>query len=529
METSIMAPQGMVVTPHHLATQTALAILREGGTAMEAMVAAAATIAVVYPHMNSIGGDGFWLIVPPHSDPVVIEACGAAGSLASVDFLAGEKTIPFRGIKSALTVPGTIGGWQEALNYVRECGYQNMSVSRLLADAIRYAEDGFPVSGSLIPALIKVKNFEDNSETFKEIFLPNGIILKEGEKLYQKKLAGTLRNLSEQGLSSFYRGIVADLIAEDMAALNMAITKDDLANYTAVRRTPLRMPHKKGDLYNLPPPTQGTVSLAILGMLDKLNIDGKDEGQFIHTTVEATKQAFKLRDQYLTDPKYMNVSNPQSLLSDKILENMVKNINPDIASSSGSGKVAGDTIWMGIMDNRGFSVSFIQSIYHHFGSGIVLPQTGITCHNRGTAFVLNQDHLRALKPGKKPYHTLNPAAAKLHDGRVMVYGTRGGDGQPQTQAAIFHRYVVQGLGLQKSVSSPRWVYGRTVGDMHDRLLLEERFSNATVEYLRKRGHEVALLPSFSEDVGQAGALVRHSNGMLEGAGDPRSDGNAADF
>ncbi|CAH2241816.1 jg16208 [Pararge aegeria aegeria] len=182
------------------------------------------------------------------------------------------------------------------------------------------------------------------------------------------------------------------------------------------------------------------------------------------------------------------------------------------------------------MDSKGFSVSFIQSTYQHFGSGVILPQTGILWHNRGISFSLKSDHLRSLVPGKKPFHTLNPAAARLNDGRVMIYGTRGGDGQPQTQAAIFHRYVFQGMNLQKSISEPRWVYGPTTGRYYsDYLQLESRFSNETIEYLKERGHKVVVLPPFSEEVGHAGALVRYPNGMLEGAYDPRSNGNAAGF
>jgi gamma-glutamyltranspeptidase/glutathione hydrolase len=184
---------------------------------------------------------------------------------------------------------------------------------------------------------------------------------------------------------------------------------------------------------------------------------------------------------------------------------------------------------MGVMDSSGLAVSFIQSIYHEFGSGVVLPGTGITWQNRGAAFSLDPDHLLALAPGKQPFHTLNPAAARLKDGRTLVYGAMGGDGQPQTQAAIFTRHVIQGLPLQQAVSAPRWLLGRTWGQSSDSLKLEGRFDDETVLMLRLWGHEVELLPDFSESVGHAGAIVRHSNGMFEGASDPRSNGSAAGF
>lgn len=528
MDTSTIASRGMVVTPHHLATQTALAILREGGTAIEAMVAAAATIAVVYPHMNSIGGDGFWLIVPPSGEPIAIEACGPAGSLATLESYSNYEKIPFKGSKSAITVAGTVGGWEEALKYVTECGYQRLSISRLLADAIYYAEEGFPVSSSHLSGLLDLNFSENQNKDFMSTYLPNGSFPREGQKFYQKKLAQTLRSLALNGLNSFYDGDLAKLIVKDMKSLDIPIVEADLLNYTAIRRVPLKLTHEQGEIFNLPPPTQGVLSLAILGILDQLKIKGDDEGQFIHATVEATKQAFILRDQYLTDPRYMEVD-PESLLKSQAILDMANRINSSQASCEGMGEGPGDTIWMGIMDSKGFSVSFIQSIYHNFGSGVLLPETGILWHNRGVSFNLKKGHIRSLMPGKKPFHTLNPAAAILKDGRIMVYGTRGGDGQPQTQAAIFHRYVIQKMNLQKSVSAPRWLFGPATGRDDNNLKLENRFSNVTIDYLKTKGHQISMLPPYSEVVGQAGALVRHTDGLLEGAYDPRSNGNAAGY
>lgn len=527
MASSVTSLRGMVVTPHHLATQSAMSILRDGGTAIEAAVAAAATLAVVYPHMNSIGGDSFWLIIPPHEDPLVIEACGVAGSLANLEFYTGLAEIPIRGPKAANTVAGTVGGWQEALDYVSECGYQRKSISKLLADAIYYAEHGFPISTSQEADLKEVSNEGWLSREFKKCFLPNDIMPKAGDIFCQKELAGTLKHLAENGLNSFYRGKLAKQIVKDMIQIGMPVTEEDLANYTPIRKQPLRILHKHGELFNVPPPTQGLVSLSILGILDKLNIDGKNEGEFIHTTVEATKQAFDMRDEYITDPACMKVD-PNFLLSDKVISAMTNNIDTK-ASHLRNGVGPGDTIWLGVMDVKGFSVSFIQSTYHSFGSGVVLPETGILWHNRGVSFALAKEHIRSLKPGKKPFHTLNPAAARLNDGRVIIYGTRGGDGQPQTQAAIFHRYVIQNLPLQKSVSDPRWLYGNISGKNDDILKLEDRFDEKTIKYLTDRGHKVAILRSYSATVGHAGMLVRHSNGVMEGAYDPRGNGSAAGF
>lgn len=528
MATSLTSPRGMVVTPHHLATQSAMTVLRDGGTAVEAAIAAAATIAVVYPHMNSIGGDSFWLIVPPHGDPLVIEACGVAGSQANYEFYKGLDEIPMKGPKAANTVAGTVGGWQEALDYVSECGYQKYSTWKLLADAIYYAEHGYPVSTTLEADLKEIEHQGWLTKEFKRTFMPNGTVPKAGDILCQKKLAKTLKLLANNGLNSFYTGDLSKQIVKDMAQIGMPITEEDLANNTPIRKTPLRLLHKYGELFNVPPPTQGLVSLSILGILDKLNIDGKNEGELIHATVEATKQAFEIRDKYITDPSYMKVD-PNCLLSNKAISAMANNVNLCKAGPSRNGVGPGDTIWLGVMDSKGFSVSFIQSVYHSFGSGVILPETGILWHNRGVSFTLARDHIRSIKPGKKPFHTLNPAAARLNDGRIIMYGTRGGDGQPQTQAAIFHRYVIQNLPLQKSVTDPRWLYGNTVGVQDTTLKVENRFDENTIKYLKDRGHEVVKLPSFSQSVGEAGMLVRHPNGIMEGAYDPRSNGSAAGF
>jgi gamma-glutamyltranspeptidase/glutathione hydrolase len=184
---------------------------------------------------------------------------------------------------------------------------------------------------------------------------------------------------------------------------------------------------------------------------------------------------------------------------------------------------------MGVMDRSGLAVSFIQSIYHEYGSGIVLGDTGIVWQNRGASFRLDPAHLLALRPGRKPFHTLNPAGARLDDGRTLVYGTMGGDGQPQTQAAVFTRYVSFCENAQQAVAAPRWLLGRTWGSASDTLKLESRFDAAVVSALRERGHQLEMLGDFDEAVGHAGLIAAHPAGVFEAAADPRSDGTAAGF
>lgn len=534
MMQSNIAPLGMAVAPHHLASASALAILREGGNAIEAMVAAAATIAVVYPHMNGIGGDGFWLIVPPHGEPVAIDASGAAGSLACREYYQGESRIPHRGPKAALTVAGTVGGWQEALAYSQELTDSQdmdsspMPLARLLADAIRYAADGIPVTQSQEDALTQHYHELSDFPAFRQLFMPQGNVPRAGSRFTQPDLADTLTTLSIEGLGSFYRGSVAARLSAQMALFGMPLTADDLANYRAKRTTPLVLKHSKGDIYNLAPPTQGLVSLAILGLTDRLGMEDLNDSQTIHRIVESTKLAFGLRDRFITDPRQMT-QDIQALLENDALDALAQQIDTRQAAPWGKGKGPGDTVWMGVCDSSGLCVSFIQSIYHEFGSGVVLPGTGVLWQNRGASFSLDPAHLLALEPGKQPFHTLNPAAARLSDGRTMVYGSMGGDGQPQTQAALFIRHIQQGLPLQQAITAPRWLLGRTWGQASDTLKIEDRFNSATVDTLRQLGHDVELLSSFSETVGHAGAIVRHTNGMLEGAFDPRSNGSAAGF
>ena len=525
---SNMAPQGMVVTPHHLASESALAVLREGGNAIEAMVAAAATIAVVYPHMNGLGGDGFWLIMPPQGEPVAIDASGAAGSLAHPDFYRGLTHIPHRGPKAALTVAGTVSGWSEALAVAREFGGGAVALPRLLRDAIRYAADGIPVTASQAAATLSKQQELAAQPGFAETFMPDGVPVRAGSRFTQPALAATLSELCEHGLESFYRGPLAHRLARGMAQLEMPIMLEDLQQHRAKRRRPLHLAHQHGDIYNMAPPTQGVVSLAILGITDSLQMAQADEVQTVHRIVEATKQAFALRDRYITDPLHMR-EEMQALLNSGLLAECAGQIDPLRAAPWGAGRGPGDTVWLGVMDSSGMAVSFIQSIYHEFGSGVVLPDTGIVWQNRGAAFSLDPHHLLTLLPGKQPFHTLNPAAARLKDGRLMVYGAMGGDGQPQTQAAIFTRHVIQGMALQEAVSAPRWLLGRTWGETSDSLKLEGRFSADTLAALAALGHQVETLPDFSEAVGHAGAIVRHTNGMLEGAFDPRSNGSAAGF
>jgi oxamate amidohydrolase len=277
----------------------------------------------------------------------------------------------------------------------------------------------------------------------------------------------------------------------------------------------------------MPPPTQGLALLLILALFDGWSAPEADGFAHVHGLVEATKEAFRLRDEHVADPRSMTID-PQAVLDDETaIRAMRSRIDANRASPWPRAGHPGDTTWFGAADRRGQVVSAIQSLYFEFGSGVVLPGTGIVWQNRGAGFGLDPYVRNALRPGRKPFHTLCPALARFDDGRVMAFGTMGGEGQPQTQAAIFSRFARFRVPLQEAITAPRWLLGRTWGENSTSLKLEARFAPELVAALRAAGHAVEVVRPFASTMGHAGAIVRHASGLLEGASDPRSDGAAA--
>ena len=522
--------RGMAVAPHALASQSALAVLREGGNAVEAMIAAAATVAVVYPHMNSIGGDGFWLISRPGHAPIGIEACGAAAMRADIGTYRalGLDAIPARGPLAANTVAGTVSGWDFAQRFSKNTLGGRLPVARLLEDAIHYAKAGIPVTRSQSDCMAGKCGELGNVPGFAQTFMPDARVPRTGERFVNARLAATLQQLADAGLDDFYRGDLARSIAHDLSSLETLITLADLERHTARERTPLALTHTLGTVYNMPPPTQGLVSLLILGVLDRVLTDDMNPlgPEFVHACVEATKLAFKVRDEHVTDPDHMRID-AVTQLDPAALDAMARQVSMSRAAPWGRGRGPGDTVWMGVIDGDGVAVSFIQSIYHEFGSGIVLPQSGINWQNRGCSFSLDPSSLNPLMPGRRPFHTLNPALARFADGRTMVYGNMGGDGQPQSQSAVFSRIARFGWNPQAAIDAPRGLLGRTWGQSTDSLKLEARFPDETIDALRALGHDVEVLAAYDEAMGHAGAIVRYPDGLFEAGHDPRSDGSAA--
>ena len=518
---TVTGRHGIVSAPHHLAAEAGCGVLRDGGNAAEACVAVAATLAVVYPHMTGIGGDGFWLIVEADGRVHGIHGCGGAAAAADLSLYAEMAAVPTRGPLAANTVAGTISAWEAAL------AGGTLPLDRLLRDAIDHAERGVAVTaGGAAIAAAKGAELRGQPGAYAAIFEPDGRPLVAGDVLCQPALAATLRTLAADGLDSFYRGDLARRIAADLAALGSPVSADDLAAHRATRPDPLSVAIRGATLWNSAPPTQGIASLLILALFDRLEIDSVDDLPFVHGLVEATKQAFRWRDRHCGDPAHMS-EDAQALLDDAAaLDAMTSAIDPARALPWPQPPQWGDTCWFGAADARGQVVSCIQSTYFEFGSGVVLPDTGITWQNRGSSFRLAAAGWNALKPGRKPFHTLNPALARFDDGRVMAYGTMGGEGQPQTQGAVFARYA-RGVDLQDAISAPRWLLGRTWGEETTSLKLEDGFAPDVYDGLAAAGHQVERVGAPTATMGHAGAVVRHADGRLDGATDPRSDGGVA--
>lgn len=516
--------RGMVSAPHHLAAQAGRDVLADGGSAVEAAVATAACLAVVYPHMTGIGGDGFWLVADPDGRTWAIDGCGTAAMAADAALYRDHAAIPWRGPLAANTVAGTVAGWQAAL---ARSG-ATLPLDRLLRDAVHHARDGVVVTaGGAQVATTVSPALRDLPGGYARIFEPAGRPMGEGDRLRQAALATTLERLAADGLDGFYRGGLAQDIARDLASLGSPLAASDLAAFAARSVAPLAVDIAGARLFNLPPPTQGVASLLILALFDRLRAATCDGFDHVHRLVEATKQAFRWRDAHVGDPATV-VRGAQVLLDDSVaLDGMAAAIDLGRAAPWPHPSALGDTTWFGAADARGQVVSCIQSTYFEFGSGIVLPQTGIVWQNRGCSFALEGDGPNRLRPGARPFHTLNPALARFKDGRVMAYGTMGGEGQPQTQAAIFTRYAWFGQQLQAAVDTPRWLLGRTWGDQSTTLKIEAGFEPSLYTQLAAAGHAVERVPAWSAMMGHAGAIVRHPDGAIEGATDPRSDGMVA--
>lgn len=541
--TNPLATHGIVTSPNYLATQAGLDVLRRGGTAVDAAIATAATLTVVYPQMCTLGGDNFWLIYNAKTGEMkALNASGRAGAKATIDFYKskGFEKIPSRGYYAANTVPGVVSGWDEAYKMsVKELG-SKYKWADILKTPIEYAQNGFPVSTSLNywsqvnvdPADTEFRDLQRFPE-FSKIFLKDGDQpYQVGDILKQSDLADTLSTIAKKGAKEFYQGSIAKKIVADLEAHDGMLSLADFKSHHADWVKPIHVPYRDLVAYNFPPNTQGMASLEILNVLNNFDVKSMGEGtaDYYHVIIEATKQAFADRDKYLTDPEFADIPLDKLLSTTHGKEQAARIDMTKAATKVEPLDPKGDTIWLGVVDKDGNAVSLIQSIYHDFGSGIVAEGTGVLLQNRGSFFSLDPNHVNSLQPHKRTFHTLNPAMMLKNGKPYLVYGTMGGEGQPQTQAAIATRVVDFGMTPQQAINAPRWLYGRTWGKASNDLKMEGRIPEDVLKELAKRGHPVKAVDDFTDTMGHAGAiLVDQESGVLEGGTDPRGDGLAAGY
>jgi oxamate amidohydrolase len=516
---------GMVTAPHARAAQAGARVLAQGGNAIEAALATAATLTVVYPHMTGLGGDSFWLIAEPGCEPITLDGAGAAGSKVDVALYQshGFHEIPWRGALAANTVAGAVSAWSAASQISRQWGGE-LSLAHIFSEATELAEFGTVVTQSHAEAAQIHRDALAPVPGFSALHFIDSAPPLKGAIFKQPALARTFARLARDGLEDFYRGALAKQIIHELAAAGVPLCADDLVAQRAIVGRPLRLQLPVAELFNCAPPSQGLASLLILGIFSHLPPMRCDSFEHVHSLVESTKLAFKIRDREVGHPK--DGAMLQRYLADTELAAMASRIDPRRAAPWPSGPGDGDTVWFGVIDAAGRSVSAIQSLYFEFGSGVGLPESGFVWQNRGSAFRLAGHGPNVLAPFHKPFHTLNPAFARFPDGRSMVYGAMGGDGQPQTQAALFTRYAFYGQDLQDAISAPRWLLGKTWGESHSALRLESRFPQDLFSALSAAGHPVERVGAFDQTMGHAGAIVHSGAQGFRGASDPRSDGAA---
>lgn len=538
-----MAPNAMVVTPHYLASQAALQILENGGNAAEAAIAAAAVVNVVYPHMNTIGGDNFWLLYDAKNQRLkALNASGRSGEKANIELYKalGLGKIPTRGYLAANTVPGVVSGWWEVYNYSQKNMNAAMSWAKLLEKSVSYAENGFSVTPNQ-EYYTKVNIDKTNNEIrnlgrfdgFRKTFLkPDGNIYHAGELFKQKDLANTLKIIARNGADGFYKGEIAEKIVADLTANGGILTLEDFACHRADWVEAISTDYRGYTAYNLPPNTQGIASLSILNILNNFDLASMTEGSadYYHLIIEATKQAFTDRDKWVTDPDFVSIPVASLLAKERGTELAARIDLQKAAIEKNPLDPKGDTIWIGVVDKAGNAVSLIQSIYHDYGSGIVAKDTGVLLQNRGSFFSLDPNHINRLEPRKRTFHTLNPAMLFKNNQPYLIYGTMGGEGQPQTQAALVTRIVDFNFSVQAAIEAPRWLHGRTWGAISNDLKIESRVPQHVIDELSNRGHPVKVVDSYSDIMGHAGAILINSNTNIKyGGADPRSDGTAVGY
>lgn len=530
-----MGPQGMVTCPHALASQAGVDVLRAGGSAVDAAIATSAALAVMYPHMTSLGGDAFWLIHDARTGAVrYLDGGGRAAASASRDWFTsrGHTEIPFRGVLPAtLTTPGAVASWAEA-----HAAYGKLPLARCLDSAITYARDGFPVTERLAGWTDQVQaDLAVRPETMA-LFMPGGQVPRAGSRLTNPNLARTLQRVATDGAAGFYQGETGAELARFSAAEGGFFTAADLTAQTARWGEPLKGSYRDVTLYETPAPTQGFTVLEMLNLLEPFDLHQHAflSPDPVHLMVQSKQVAYHDRDQFLGDPTFVDVPT-QRLTSKAHADQRRALMDPahalpwDQVPSYGS--LTGDTVYIAVVDAEGNAVSLIQSLYGVFGSAVVAGSTGVVLQNRSAYFSLDATHPNRLEPGKTPLHTLI-ASLGFRNGKLWsVVGCMGADGQPQIHLQTYINLIDFGCNIQQALEAPRWLSGRFgLGEARDTLHIEARFPAATIDELARRGHVLDRWGDWNELAGHAhGIVIDPDTHMRYGGSDPRSDGAAIGY
>jgi gamma-glutamyltranspeptidase/glutathione hydrolase len=510
---------------------------------VDAAIAANAVLCVGYPHMAGLGGDGFWLITDHAGQVYGLNASGPAARLATLDYYrprSENNEIPARGPLSVLTVPGAIDGWRA----VHE-RFGRLAWTELFDAAIGYARDGIPVTRSLADWSAQDQPILAAYPATAAIFLPGNRVPREGQRLVQSDLARSLQQIASHGArAGYYEGSIAQRICAALQTQGSPLRADDFAAFQAEWVEPIMTTYRGYSLYELPPNTQGFTALQILNLIEGYDVAAWGDGtaDYYHHMAEAVKVAFADREEWLTDPRFVDIPLEQ-LIAKAYTDERRRLIDPqharDIAEVPAGIPYAhpherrvpdGDTCYFCAADRDGLVVSLIQSIYHDFGSAVIGGDTGIILQNRGAFFALDEQHPNHLQPGKRTFHTLIPALL-MRDGQpYLAFGSMGGEGQPQTQAALVTRIVDFGYDVQQAIEAPRWLMGRTWGTRSRNMSLEGRISDEVIRELKRRGQPVQMVTDWNDNMGHAHAIrIDREQGFLEGGADPRGDGAALGY
>jgi gamma-glutamyltranspeptidase/glutathione hydrolase len=496
--------KGVIATPHRLASEAGAQVLRDGGNAIDAAIAADAVLCVVYPHMTSVGGDLMAVVWPSGaSSPVGIIGAGRSGEHATIDAVRarGHETMPERGVLS-VTVPGTVEAWGRLIER-----YGSLGMAPVLEPAAGLARDGYIITELLSDALKEGAELLGQERAAHALYPP----MDAGMLLRNPDLASVLTDIGRAGIGGFYRGEIGAAIAQAISRRDGLITAHDLATHHSQWVAPLFVGYRDLTVYELPPPTQGLAALAMLARLNRLSVDDLEPGSDFVKAFKGIRDAcYPLRDRYITDPDFAVA--PLEPFLDPL------HVTP---GGGGDAHDGGDTIYLCAADEHGNLVSLIQSVAFGFGSGIVAEGTGMLLQNRGSYFKLDPAHVNRLEPKKRTMHTLIPAMA-ARDGRPWaIFGSMGGDGQPQLQTQVLINLVDHGLEPAEAVARPRvrvQAGGETVS-------VEADYPGAGE--MRGSGLRIELMPAKHHTLGHAHAIVIDGSGSWRAGADPRSDGSVA--